>query len=400
MELEDPTPALEPAALVPAHTLFDPAEQSIATARLYFDRLDPALRDKLVAYLDQAAKFEPMGGVGGLGGIELQVLTKALEQLTKLGKRYVGLSRDAKVATLRVGLDPRAADLTAELTLTPVPGSELAKQIAARKPTTNKFAGLLTPDTAAGFATRLPFFAPELQDATVAVLERVQTAVAQGTTPAEKESLDELFKGLVRTVKTGEFDLAASFRGPDKAGAFTLVGAIAFEDPAALEKAVRKYVDSLPADDKGRKDLKWDVAKAGGVGVHLIDGRTFGGFTPDTKVFGDAPKLAFAFAPHAVLFAVGPDPVPAVAGAVAATPGPAPVLDVVVNPARLGKLAGLTGGLGSQAEIARAFGTDDRRVSIVSLTVEGGAELKVRFALSLKLVPADVYGGPEDPKKK
>ncbi|MFO0823992.1 MAG: hypothetical protein U0792_12920 [Gemmataceae bacterium] len=70
-----------------------------------------------------------------------------------------------------------------EVGLTGKPGSALAKMIAARQPSTNKFAGLITPDTVAGLRLQLPFFAPELQNAAKIGLDAGQKALLEQAPP-------------------------------------------------------------------------------------------------------------------------------------------------------------------------------------------------------------------------
>ncbi len=80
------------------------------------------------------------------------------------------------------------------------------------------------------------------------------------------------------------------------------------------------------------------------------------------------------------------------------------MLDVVINPARLGKMVALDCRLEDQAEIVRAFGTEDKPFSLMSLSVDGGPELKVRFALSLRIIPREALfvddAKPQPPPKK
>src|SRR5205085_11198018 len=128
-------------------------------------------------------------------------------------------------------------------------------------------AGLVTKDTAAGGRAQLPLFAPEVRKAAAVGLGGLQTMAGNEAPPPFRKSLDELFKGLIRTVESGEFDLAGGMRGPDKNGTFTIVGAVSFEDPRALEKELRDLVNATP-ELKGM--VTFDVAKAGTVSIHEV----------------------------------------------------------------------------------------------------------------------------------
>jgi hypothetical protein len=385
---KNPEPALDPKALVAPNKLYDPAENAIFAGKLHFDRLTPEVKKALPVY---AAKLKEAFGTGlpgaGVGRQEAAILGPLAEGIEKTLTRYALLMiGGADTATLRLGVDVPASDVFVEFGVKPKPDTPLAKELAARKPTGNKFAGLLSPDTAAGFKTRLPFFNDELKAAGVKMLEEGQKfANAPG---APKDMLDELFKGLIRTVKTGEFDIAAGMRGPDKNGDFALAAAVAFEDPSALEKEFKKVIEKeAPQDEQDR--FKWDAAKAGNVSIHTYKFANERTFFDITKPFGaEKAAAAFAFAPKGIFIVIGPDPVPVMKDALAVKPAEAAVLDVVLNPARMGKLVAKSGG--NPLDVEKALGKEDKLVSAVSLKVAGGKELSVRLGVNLRMLPRAV----------
>ncbi|HEX4613366.1 MAG TPA: hypothetical protein VH092_34595 [Urbifossiella sp.] len=386
----DPAAVLAKDRIVPAAKLYDPADPSVLAVRVLFDRLPPELRGRAKNLLAEAKKATGLipfpDEVAGPAG-------RAVEQGLKLAERYLKLSEGAKAAAVRVTLDAAAAELGAELTVVPLPGSELGKQIAARTPTTNRFAGILTPDTASVQVIRLPLFNDELRTAATEGLDAALKGTA-GIGGSTGDLVQELLKGAIRTVKTGEVDVAGAVRGPDKNGKFTAVGVVAFEDPAAVEKAVKAVLDN-DAPPEIRRAVKWNAAKAAGLAVHVLDfgklpqdggGRLFLG--PDLKVFGGADaQAALVFAPKAVYYAIGPDAVGAVKGLLALRPGDAPVVDVTLNPARIIKFMTASGAQPREVnEIAKMLGTDDRSIRLGSLAVTGGGELKVTGRVNLRLI--------------
>ena len=384
-----PGPALDPKALVPALKLIDPAEQAVVAATFHFDRLTPAVKLAIPAYVEEVKKELGLDAdnLGPLGFPERLIMKEALPELEKMAKRYLLLLGGADTATVKVKLDVPSSDFVVEAAITPKPGTALAKEIAARKPTANLFGGLLTPDTVAGFKTRLPFYNDELKAAAEKALTEGQTEVKNNAGPVGKDLVDELFKGLIRTVKTGEADIVGAVRGPDKNGDFTTVLAVAFDDPAGLEKEFKKLIQKdAPADEQGR--FKWDADKAGKVAIHT--------YAPDAVFWkpvqafgGEKAMLAFAFAPKGVFVVAGPDAIPVLKEALTVKPADAPVLDVVLNPARVTKLIRKMGGNALDAE--RALGTEDKLVSATSLKVEGGKELVVRYTLNLRLLPRALF---------
>ena len=103
---------------------------------------------------------------------------------------------------------------------------------------------------------------------------------------------------------------------------------------------------------------------------------------------GENTKVAFAFAPHGVFGAVGPDPVATLKDALAVKPAPAPVLDVTLNPARMRQLVRkIAPNERDTPQIEAMLGKEDRLAPVAAVTVEGGKELTARFTLDLRVLP-------------
>jgi hypothetical protein len=388
----NPEAHIEAKALVPMPNLFDPAERGLVAARLYFDRIPDGVR-KVASELveDVKKKLTSPGGLGrgfGIGQQEMQLLKPAMVEIDNLVDRYMKLAAGADVLAARLYLDPQAGNFVAEAALTGKPLSDLSKSIAAYKNPPNKFAALAShPDTVVGFKTRLPLFEPELRAAAAVGLDAMHKEFAKNAPEVGKAALEELFKGLIRTAKTGEFDIAMGVRGPDKDGWFTMVGAVAFEDPAALETEFKKFVLKQAPQDVVDA-IKWDAAKAGNVSIHTWTMKP-GGFSDPSKVFGgDNCIVSFAFAPHGIFAAMGPDSVSTIKDAIAVKPVGSPDLDVVLNPARMRKFIHKIAPDDRETPmIEDLFGKEDKLGSVASVTVEGGKELKLRFTMDLRVLP-------------
>jgi len=371
----DPKTALSSQSLVQPSKLFDPSDKALASLKVHFDRLPKEIREVMSNGLKElknkiaALPLPPEAS---------EPARKAMDEMIKLGTRYSDLLQDAKTATARVILDVNSGEAAIELALAGNPGSALAKSIAERKPSTNKFAGLVTKDTVAGLKLQLPLFAKEIQNAAVIGLEAGQTQLKNKLPQTSHGAIDEAAKGLIRTVKDGEFDLTLALRGPDKEGRYTAVGAVAFEDPTALEAELRiLYKNELPAMFKSFFNL--DVAKVGKTNIHQVK---LGGLLPQEvqKVFGDEASLTFALAPHGIFFAFGPDAIDTLKTALEVKKTQSPVFEIVINPKRLKNLLQLAG-----VDIpSENFGTKDMLLSPWSVSIEGGKELRLKFGTNLK----------------
>ena len=367
------------AAKLPATSaLAIPDETALLVFKTYLKRIPKDVREKATASIDKAAEqFDALP----LPDVAKEKLGDAM----KVAKRYTQLQYDQGDSTLfRVTLDPKTPELGWDYVLTPLAGSKLAGDLAARKPTTNRFAGLLNKDTTAGFVTRLPLFLPELRAGAADLIGLGEgfavNAAPEPYQPAAKAAL----AGLARTAKTGQFDLAAGLTGPTADGKFSLSVGVAFEDPKKLEDELRTLYADAPDQVKGV--VKLDAAtSAAGVKIHKAN---LGAFLPPEAqaVFSDEATVAFAFAPKGIYVVVGKDSVATLKTALGYDPKPAKVLDVVINPQRMAKLADATG----NANLRKAFPADgaaDGLKSLASIAVEGGKELVVHGVFNLKLAP-------------
>jgi hypothetical protein len=179
------------------------------------------------------------------------------------------------------------------------------------------------------------------------------------------------------------------FRGPDKGGMYTAVGAIAFEDTAELEKQFKKMIENDPTINKD--EIKLDVAKVGTINVHTWKPGLF--ILQDVfKYFGgDESRFAFAFAPNAVFIILGPDAVGTMKDALTVKPADSPVLEMVLNPAQVKKVFNSFSKDGQRATMEAIFGNEDKLKSVMSMWVEGGKELKVTFKMDLRSIPRAIF---------
>jgi hypothetical protein len=371
---KDPTAALAPKALVATAKLHEPADKSFASIKVHFDRLPKALRAEATTGLKELkTKLDELR----LPPDASAPARKAVDELVKLGTRYADLLQDAETASARLILDATSGEAGLQIGLTGKPGSQLAKSIAQRTPSTNKFSGLMTPDTVAGFNLQLPLFAKEIQSAAVIGLEAGQKQLGDEAPRQFKAAIDEAFKGLIRTVNDGEFDMTMALRGPDKDGLYTFVGAVAFEDPSALEKELRVlYKKELPPMYKGWFNL--DVAQVGKINIHQIK---VGGLLPPEaqKVFGEESSVTLAFAPKGIFVVFGPDAVNVMKTALTVKKKPTPAFEVVVNPARISKLAAAFG-----KEAPAGFNAQDKLFQALAVSIEGGKELRINLSTNLQ----------------
>jgi hypothetical protein len=315
-----------------------------------------------------------------------ELAEKAEKMLREMFTRYANQAKEANEAAVRVVFDAKTGETGVEFALSAKPGTSLAADIAARKPNTNRFAGLIGPASAVGLKYSFPALGQEFRDLmALAIQTGSKEALVEGNAPEPvKPLLKELADGTVRTVQSGPIDLAVGLNGPDDRGTFTAVAAISFEDTSKLEKELRSVVKEQ-APPEIQDLVKFDAARVGSVGIHAVK------IPPDqvppevVKLFGENVQAALAFAPKGIYFAVGPDPVGALKTALTQEPQPARVFDLAVNPSRLRKLVAAAN-VGDEAnKFLETIGERDELYTIFFVEFEGGTELRARVGFNLKL---------------
>src|SRR5262249_36333993 len=259
-------------------------------------------------------------------------------------------------------------------TLSPRPGTALARNVQALADTKSAVAGLIGEDSATN--GRLTLTLPEgARGGLGPVLDEAGARwVKQAPNETERELRDRFFKALAPTLREGTLDVAGDLRGPSQDKLYTGVLAVRLKDGADLEKAIRASVDKLPAEARAKVTL--DADKAGGVAVHRLNVEK--DYDAKTRQnFGENP-IYFAVRDDALFVVLGHKGADAVKGAVGARPKAGPVARVEMS---LARMVPLMEGPKAAAESAReAFGKE-KRGDTVYLTLEGGKALQLRAGM-------------------
>jgi len=371
-----PDAAMAASKLLPAGQLIRATDDSFFSYEMHLSRYPQALKAR------NLEQIKELGGMLDVAPLPAGAKRAAEELLAMLKRMSLAVLDEADVAAYRFRFDPERVEAVIETALIPKPGTPLAKEITARKPTENRFASLIGKDTVTGFVTRLPLFAPEIRKAIELGLEEGVNLAAASIPDEFQPLVEEIRATLTRTVKTGQFDLAASLNGPDSAGLYSVAVGVSLEETAKLEKILRELFNKYKADQPALNFLKLDVARVGPTSIHELPAGPF--LPPDGQsVFGKPSSLYFAFAPKGLYLTFGPKALETIKAAIAAEPSPARVLDIQMNPARMAKLI-------QQLNPAAGMATDkildahDQLISAVYLNVMGGTELRIQIGLNLK----------------
>ena len=274
----------------------------------------------------------------------------------------------------------------ADLTVEGMSKSSLAETFARRKPTKNAFASLTGDDYVIRLCATAPLFADEAKEAYGKLIDwgskEIIKEVSRGNPKPEVPALFEsAFKSLKATVESGDMDVAAALRGPNKDGFYTAVGAVHCKEGPQLQKAIRKLVKILPERERGF--FKFDAGKIGDLAVHEIDMSSEAGDVVQ-KVFGKGQKAYFAFGKNALYASYGPDGMKLLKEAIAAKPGPMAVFDNSSNGKKMVELVKRLMPAGQPAGVA-TLGWMETMAGGMRVTVSGGDKLRIHISNNVGL---------------
>jgi len=370
---------LDPKVILDPKDVISDKEKSVAYVALRLDRVPVEAKKFLIAALrDQMEHLQEI-----IPEPELKDAYIAMQKLTLRWLRT--LFDEGKEVALRLDANSKTGDVFLEVSVEGMPKSALASEFARREPTKNAFVGLTGDDYAQRVLVSAPLFADEAKEALVKLIEYGQKEAikeAARNAPIEVVNLVEAaFKSLKATAQSGEMNLAAAMRGPNKDGFYTAIGAVHCKEGAQLEKAIKEAVKVLPERERGF--FKFDAGKIGDVTVHEID-LSSEAAEPAKKIFGEGQKAYFAFAKDALYAAYGPDGMKLMKEAMAVKPAPAPVFDYSGDGKKSADIMKkLLPADNPNVAMSGWFGTAQGGLK---MTVEGGERLKVRLSFNVGMM--------------
>ena len=244
-----------------------------------------------------------------------------MEQMTRL-------INEVDNVKLGLAVDSAQQRAYADFTYVFVPGSKMAKQMAAYKEPKTDFAGFYQTDAAVTvtFATQADpkLIADDMaqMDATLSSSkDQINAEIDKKVDDAEarealKGALSDVFDALGETLKSGEIDGGAALNL--SADSLTLVAGAHIKDPSKVESALKK----LEAAAKTQPDfpgIKWNAAEHAGVKFHTMSVPVPEKEEGPRKLLGEQMEVAVGLGPEAVYVAVGKNNIEAVSKAIDAS---------------------------------------------------------------------------------
>jgi hypothetical protein len=309
---------------------------------------------------------------------EAQALAKSV--LREGGKLALGLA-----------VDRRAEELSLTARFGGKRGTELARRIDRLGAGRSLAEALRGRDSAMHMGATLAL-SDALRGAFGPVVDEIiAKALDNAKNPGEREVGQIVARALTPTLKAAELDAAMDLRGPTRRGLYAAVIGLKVKDGAAIERAMKEAVAKAPEAD--RKQVKLNFDRAGAVNIHRLE--TAGADADTRRMFGDGP-LFFAVRDDAVLLVLGDDALAVLKEALEAAPKQGAAVRFEVAMGRIMPLVPASDRKAATTAAKAVFkgGDDDR----MSLTLEGGAELKLRAAMKAKLI--GFFVRLEEEKKK
>ncbi len=250
--------------------------------------------------------------------------TEAQKQFAKAAVGYLAQTvadafKDGQRVRLDVALDKDRKDLAVRMSLSAMPGTELAKAITTAGKSKSAFAGLMSQNAAFRGSVDTTF-PPELHKAFARAIEDAAAkGIADMTDAPRRKQAQALVDALLPTVKAGQLDAFFGMAGP-VGSHYTLLAAVKVKDGDELGAVVHKLVTAelktMPAEQRDKIQL--DVDTVGAIKIHKFELPR----DPKTnKVLEDLPgdpNLFVAFRKDAVFLAIGPQSLATLKSAVAA----------------------------------------------------------------------------------
>lgn len=357
--------------VVSPKAFFAKDDGSVASVRVRFDRIPNDLKAFFTGQMEHQLQ-EQLKKDEGKDETPAQKKLKAI-----LADAFAGSAKmvveEGKEFGLKLFVDPKGDDLSAEVTLTAKDGTPLARTISGLAGKTSRAAGVVAgKDPVVRFVSKggLP---ADLRKRLDPVIDSLLDEAVNQAKDGDKEFARRVADAAKPTLKAGELDTAASLLGPDASGRHTLLVALGVKNGAEIEKLAKDAAPHVPA---GEAVFTFDIEKVAGFTLHKVEVKKEDKNVQ--RVFG-TQTIWLATSDDLIALSIEPDGKALKAG-LERKPAPAPVLAVEVALAKAVPL--FNDDLKpdeAKAVLKDAFGGESPAgKDTVAVTVEGGQQLTLK----------------------
>lgn len=266
--------------------------------------IPPALRDQLVEMIrqgfDQALAQQPQADADATR----EATEATLDQLEQL-------IRDTEQLRFGLDIDPSAKQVSFDVSMTAVGGSELAQIYQGQTAIPSRFASVIRDDAAMFFHAASSISPAAIEQSKASLensLEMVRGAiVSQGGLSAQERDevtalVDRIGALIIASVAEGKSDAGALMIAADSKPQLVLGAFVADGNEAA--KIVKDLAQKVEGQDKAPR-FEFDRSVYNGVTMHLVEADVPEKAEEARKVFGETVRLHVGTAPQAVYLALG-----------------------------------------------------------------------------------------------
>lgn len=308
---------------------------------------------------------------------EPEIEYKARQATIRISRQAIErLVKDAEAINITASLDKQSHQFSIESNMQPKAGSGLHQEIKAMNDSKSIFASLF--DNSPGYFVAHGIINQSLRSDVDALIDGiVKKAIADEKSIVKKAIAEKVFQALEPTLKSKNYEFALSMRNQGDKQPMTGVAAIQVKDGKKIEELIKGFVVEMK--EKERAAIKLDVENVKGVNLHVITVPADDKGAKDMEeAFGEA-KITIAIHNDYIIAAIGKNGTEEVKkflnGASAST-SPAPVqLQVNVKPfTRFVKEAPIRGAI---EKVFSAPNSDQ-----IKMSVTGGDKVNVKFVIS------------------
>jgi len=386
------------------------------SAAFRFDQIPDGLKQMAVSQLEENLAKEKEKEIKGETKVQTEIRRKMMDGAAK---HLSHLIQDAAELGLSFNIDRKGGRLTGEMTFTGKAGTVLAKEIANLGKSESLFSGLISSQGAINVLFH-PIIPEDVQQAIgPAVDEGFKEALEKEKDATKRELAEKIFKAIEPSLKSGELDLAFSFRGPSKENHYTFLAAVKLKEGEKVEEALRDLAKMAPEHDQAK--IHFDAEKSGDYKIHKFDVQ--GDFDEKARAILGKHPIYVTFRSDAILVSGGARGLETIKEGLVAEPkaAPAGLLEISMShlaPLILRQAKGGDGKMDAaemKKHLQEIFKGDNDKIRA---TLEGGKALKGSFEMSSSVVtfigkmathmeaePHKALGGPigiqeKKPKKK
>ena len=255
--------ALNPKVLIAPKTFFAKDDGALASLIVRFEGIPKEVKDFIFGQFEFTVKEQRQKNGPNEDPIQRIFLDWFGDAITDGLNTLFG---DAKELGLRVFIDEKTQELSAEASLTAKKGSTLSKTIASFASKSSVPASIVAVKDPVVQASAKAGLTPDLKKRFDAVVDKAAAEVEKIVDPNAMAVVRQALDAIIPTLKAADLDLAFSLSGPNAKGHHTLLVAASVKKGKEIEKLL-KEVSNFAG---GAADFDFDREKIGDFNLHKI----------------------------------------------------------------------------------------------------------------------------------